>query len=98
MSNLISTTGTPISVIGTGGTQVATTAFATGSAYAKSTITSPQAGAVSTGGVWVGNLGTLVAKTANGETITMISASGYIPVALTSVSGSSTCSGVVFFS
>jgi hypothetical protein len=96
MSNLISTTGTPISVIGTGGTQVA--AFATGSAYANSTITSPQAGAVSTGGVWVGNLGTLVGKTANGTTITMISASGYIPVALTAVSASSTATNVVFFS
>jgi hypothetical protein len=98
MSNLTSAIGTPISVIGTGGQNVLTTSFSTGSAYKNSSITSPQAGVVSTGGVWVAEIGTLVGKTASGETISIASASGYIPVALTAVSASSTVSGVVFFS
>ena len=97
MSNLISTTGTPISVIGTGGANILPASFSTGSAYSKSTVTAPQAGVVSTGGVWIGGAGTLVGKTANNQTITIASASGYIPVALTAVSASSTVSGVVFF-
>ena len=49
------------------------------------------------GGLYVGTLGTLVAKTINGNVITIVSASGFIPGLFGAVSSSSTAANIVGF-
>jgi hypothetical protein len=49
------------------------------------------------GGLYVGNQGTLVAKTIDGSIITFVSASGFIPGIFTAVSSSSTAGAFVAF-
>lgn len=47
------------------------------------------------GGLYVGEVGTLVAKTVDGSIVSFVSASGFIPGIFTAVSASSTCSSIV---
>ena len=54
----------------------------------------PQFGFVA-GGLYVGNTGTLVAKTWDGSVLTLVSASGFLPGIFTAVSASSTANNVV---
>jgi hypothetical protein len=49
------------------------------------------------GGLYVGTLGTLVAKTINGNVITIVSASGFVPGLFGAVSSSSTAADIVGF-
>jgi hypothetical protein len=65
-----------------------------GSAFASASSENPQFGFVA-GGVYVGNTGTLVAKTWDGSVLTLVSASGFIPGIITAVSASSTANNVV---
>jgi hypothetical protein len=65
-----------------------------GSAFAAANANNPQFGFVA-GGVYVGNTGTLVAKTWDGSVVTLVSASGFIPGIITAVSASSTANNVV---
>jgi len=54
----------------------------------------PQFGFVA-GGLYVGNIGTLVAKTWDGSTLSFVSASGFIPGIFTAVSASSTAGSII---
>jgi hypothetical protein len=65
-----------------------------GSAFDSASSENPQFGFVA-GGVYVGNTGTLVAKTWDGSVLTLVSASGFIPGIITAVSASSTANNVV---
>jgi hypothetical protein len=65
-----------------------------GSAFASASSENPQWGFVA-GGLYVGNTGTLVAKTWDGSVLTLVSASGFIPGIITAVSASSTANNVV---
>jgi hypothetical protein len=65
-----------------------------GSAFASASAENPQFGFVA-GGLYVGNTGTLVAKTWDGSVLTLVSASGFIPGIITAVSASSTANNVV---
>jgi hypothetical protein len=65
-----------------------------GSDFASASAENPQWGFVA-GGVYVGNTGTLVAKTWDGSVLTLVSASGFIPGIITAVSASSTANNVV---
>lgn len=47
------------------------------------------------GGLYIGEIGTLVAKTADGSIVSFVSASGFIPGIFTAVSSSSTCGSIV---
>lgn len=47
------------------------------------------------GGLYVGEVGTLVAQTADGSIVSFVSASGFIPGIITAVSSSSTCGSIV---
>lgn len=47
------------------------------------------------GGLYVGQVGTLVAKTIDGSVVSFVSASGFIPGIFTAVSSSSTCGSIV---
>ena len=47
------------------------------------------------GGIYVGEVGTLVVKTVDGSIISFVSASGFIPGIVTSVSSSSTDGSIV---
>lgn len=47
------------------------------------------------GGLYVGQVGTLVAKTIDGSIVSFVSASGFIPGIFTAVSSSSTCGSIV---
>jgi hypothetical protein len=55
-----------------------------GSAFAAANAENPQFGFVA-GGVYVGNTGTLVAKTWDGSVLTLVSASGFIPGIITAL-------------
>lgn len=55
---------------------------------------SPQFGFVA-GGLYVGNIGTLVAKTYDGSVLSFVSASGFIPGIFTAVSASSTAASII---
>lgn len=46
-------------------------------------------------GLYVGQVGTLVATTIDGSVVTFVSASGFIPGIFTEVSSSSTCGSIV---
>jgi hypothetical protein len=65
-----------------------------GSAFNSASAENPQFGFVA-GGLYVGNTGTLVAKTWDGSVLTLVSASGFIPGIITAVSASSTANNVV---
>ena len=65
-----------------------------GSAFASASAENPQFGFVA-GGLYVGNTGTLVAKTWDGSVLSFVSASGFIPGIFTAVSGSSTAGFIV---
>jgi hypothetical protein len=47
------------------------------------------------GGLYVGQVGTLVAQTIDGSIVSFVSASGFIPGIFTAVSSSSTCGSIV---
>jgi len=47
------------------------------------------------GGLYVGQVGTLVAQTIDGSLVSFVSASGFIPGIFTAVSSSSTCGSIV---
>jgi hypothetical protein len=47
------------------------------------------------GGLYVGSVGTLVARTVDGSILTFASASGFIPGIFTAVSSSSTCGSII---
>jgi hypothetical protein len=65
-----------------------------GSSFASASAETPQFGFVA-GGLYVGNTGTLVAKTWDGSVLTLVSASGFLPGIFTAVSASSTANNVV---
>ena len=65
-----------------------------GSTFAAFNANNPQFGFVA-GGLYVGNTGTLVAKTWDGSVLTLVSASGFLPGIFTAVSASSTANNVV---
>ena len=46
-------------------------------------------------GLYVGQVGTLVAQTIDGSIVSFVSASGFIPGIFTAVSSSSTCGSIV---
>jgi hypothetical protein len=47
------------------------------------------------GGLYVGLVGTLVARTVDGSVLSFVSASGFIPGIFTAVSASSTCASII---
>jgi hypothetical protein len=65
-----------------------------GSAFSAANSDNPQFGFVA-GGIYVGNTGTLVAKTWDGSVLSFVSASGFIPGIFTAVSASSTANNVI---
>jgi hypothetical protein len=71
-----------------------TVAPISGSAFNSASAENPQFGFVA-GGLYVGNTGTLVAKTWDGSVLTLVSASGFLPGIFTAVSASSTANNVV---
>jgi len=74
-----------------GGAAVAPTS---GSAFTNASDANPQFG-FTAGGLYVGNTGTLVAKTFDGSVLTLVSASGFIPGIFTAVSASSTANNII---
>ena len=75
----------------TGGALVTAT---TGSAYVSSSANTPQFGFVA-GGLYVGSIGDVTAKTVDGTTLTFVSCSGFIPGIFTAVSASSTATDII---
>jgi len=67
---------------------------ASGSQFNGYNQSNPQWGFVA-GGLYVGNTGTLVAKTWDNSVLTFVSASGFIPGIFTAVSGSSTAGFII---
>lgn len=65
-----------------------------GSTFLSASAENPQFGFVA-GGMYVGNTGTLVAKTWDGSVLTMVSASGFLPGIFTAVSASSTANNII---
>lgn len=65
-----------------------------GSAFAAASANNPQFGFVA-GGLYVGEIGTLVVKTYDQSVFTMVSASGFIPGIICAVSASSTAGNIV---
>jgi len=65
-----------------------------GSQFISASADIPQFGFVA-GGLYVGNTGTLVAKTVDGSVLSFVSASGFIPGIFTAVSASSTANNVI---
>jgi len=65
-----------------------------GSAFASASANNPQFG-FTAGGLYVGEIGTLVVKTWDQSVFTMVSASGFIPGIITAVSASSTAGNIV---
>ena len=65
-----------------------------GSTFASSSFSNPQFGFVA-GGLYVGGIGTLVAKTVDGSVLSFSNAYGFIPGLFTAVSASSTASDIV---
>ena len=68
--------------------------FISGSAFASASSENPQFGFVA-GGLYVGEIGTVVVKTWDSSVFTMVSASGFIPGIITAVSASSTAGNIV---
>lgn len=75
----------------TGGTVVTPVA---GNTFLNSSETNPAIGFVA-GGLYIGSIGDLTAKTVDGSTLTFVSASGFIPGIFTAVSASSTATDVI---
>jgi hypothetical protein len=65
-----------------------------GSAFAAANPDNPQFGFVA-GGLYVGELGSLVVKTWDGSVLTFASASGFIPGIVTAVSASSNAASII---
>jgi hypothetical protein len=65
-----------------------------GSTFASASFTNPQFGFVA-GGLYVGTIGTLVAKTIDGSVLTFANAFGYQPGLFTAVSASSDASDII---
>lgn len=65
-----------------------------GSTFISASYQNPQFGFVA-GGVYVGQLGNLVAKTWDGSVLTFVSCSGFIPGIITAVSASSTAASII---
>ncbi len=65
-----------------------------GSTFAAYNAENPQFGFVA-GGLYVGEIGTVVVKTWDQSVFTMVSASGFIPGIITAVSASSTAGNIV---
>jgi hypothetical protein len=76
----------------TGGVQVLS--FASGSNFVSASDANPQFG-FTAGGLYIGSIGNLVAKTYDGSVLTFASASGFIPGIFTAISSSSTVRNVV---
>jgi len=66
----------------------------TGSAFLSASANTPQFGFVA-GGLYVGGVGSLVAKTYDGSILTFASASGFIPGIFTAVSASSNATAII---
>ena len=77
-----------------GGVNVVT--FLSGSQFAAANPDNPQFGFVA-GGLYVGQIGTLVVKTYDNSVLTFVSASGFIPGAIAAVSASSTAASIIAF-
>lgn len=65
-----------------------------GSAFNNASFTNPQFGFVA-GGLYVGEIGTLVAKTVDGSVLSFANAFGYQPGLFVAVSGSSTATAII---
>ena len=65
-----------------------------GGTFVSSSETNPQFGYVA-GGLYIGSIGDLTAKTVDGSTLTFVSASGFIPGLFTAVSASSTATDII---
>ncbi len=65
-----------------------------GSAFNSASAENPQFGFVA-GGLYVGNVGSLVLKTYDQSVITLVSASGFIPGIICAVSSSSTAASII---
>lgn len=65
-----------------------------GSAFDSASGDSPQFGFVA-GGLYVGEIGSLVVKTADNSVLTFVSASGFIPGLIAAVSASSTSDYII---
>jgi hypothetical protein len=68
----------------------------TGSAFDDATPDNPQFGFVA-GGLYVGTVGDLTAKTYDGSVLTFTTASGFIPGIFTAVSGSTSALNIIAF-
>jgi hypothetical protein len=66
----------------------------TGSTFVSASFSNPQFGFVA-GGLYVGSIGTLVAKTVDGSVLSFANAFGYQPGLFVAVSGSSTASDII---
>lgn len=75
----------------TGGVNVT---FTSGSTFDSASDANPQFG-FTAGGLYVGSLGNVTAKTYDGSVLTFVSASGFIPGIFVAVSGSSTARNVI---
>jgi hypothetical protein len=67
-----------------------------GSTFNNATPDNPNFGFVA-GGLYIGSLGNMTAKTVDGSVLTFVSASGFIPGIFTAVSSSSTVRNVIAF-
>lgn len=47
------------------------------------------------GGLYIGQLGNLTAKTVDGSILTFVSASGFVPGLFTAISSSTTCGSII---
>lgn len=65
-----------------------------GSTFVSASIDNPQFGFIA-GGLYIGEIGTLVAKTVDGSVLTFTNAFGYQPGLFVAVSGSSTASDII---
>jgi hypothetical protein len=65
-----------------------------GSAFASASAENPQFG-FNAGGLYVGQLGSLVVKTWDQSVLTLVSASGFIPGIVCAVSASSTAASII---
>ncbi len=65
-----------------------------GSTFVSASFSNPQFGFVA-GGLYVGTIGTLVAKTVDGSVLSFVNAFGYQPGLFVAVSGSSTATNII---
>jgi hypothetical protein len=67
-----------------------------GGAFLTASQAQPQFG-FTAGGLYVGQMGSLVVKTWDSSVLTLVSASGFIPGIITAVSSSSTAASIIAF-